>query len=53
MTYERAAEFVLAMSPANAMVMTGLFYTGMRPIELFVLNSDMVDVPGRWITPAN
>lgn len=51
--YERAAEFVLAMSPANAMVMTALFYTGMRPIELFVLNSDMVDVPGRWITLAN
>jgi integrase/recombinase XerD len=51
--YERAAEFVLAMSPANAMIMTGLLYTGMRPIELFVLNRDMVDVPARWITLAN
>jgi len=35
--YERAAEFVLAMSPAPAMLMTTFFYTGMRPIELFTL----------------
>jgi integrase/recombinase XerD len=49
-SYDRASEFVLAMSPANAMVMTGLFYTGMRPIELFVLSDTMVNVPGRWIT---
>lgn len=52
-TYERAVQFVLAMSPANAMVMTALFYTGMRPIELFVLSDAMVDVPRRWITPEN
>jgi integrase/recombinase XerD len=52
-TYERAAQFVLAMSPANAMVMTGLFYTGMRPIELFGLDDTMVDLPGRWIALAN
>jgi integrase/recombinase XerD len=51
--YERAAQFVLAMSPANAMVMTALFYTGMRPIELFVLSDAMVDVPRRWITLEN
>jgi integrase/recombinase XerD len=51
--YDRAAQFVLAMSPANAMVMTGLFYTGMRPIELFVLSDTMVDVPQRWITLEN
>jgi integrase/recombinase XerD len=51
--YELAAQFVLAMSPAPAMVMTGLFYTGMRPIELFVLDESMVDIPGRWITLAN
>jgi integrase/recombinase XerD len=51
--YERAAQFVLEMSPANAMVMTGLFYTGMRPIELFVLSDAMVNVPGRWITLDN
>jgi integrase/recombinase XerD len=51
--YEQAAQFVLAMSPANAMVMTGLFYTGMRPIELFILHDTMVDLPGRWITLAN
>jgi integrase len=51
--YERAAQFVLAMSPANAMVMTGLFYTGMRPIELFVLSDTMVSISNRWITLDN
>lgn len=49
-TYERAWEFVKAMSPAPAMVMTALFYTGMRPIELFALDADQVNVEGRWIT---
>jgi integrase len=48
--YERAAEFVLAMSPANAIVMTILFYTGMRPIELFAMDCSQVDVKGRWFT---
>jgi integrase len=48
--YERAAEFVLAMSPANAIVMTILFYTGMRPIELFSMDCSQVDVKGRWLT---
>lgn len=48
-SYERAWQFVEAMSPAAAMVMTALFYTGMRPIELFGLRSEDVDVPGRWI----
>jgi integrase/recombinase XerD len=52
-SYERASEFVLAMSPAPAMVMTTLFYTGMRPIELFVLSAEMVDVPARWIALSN
>ena len=51
--YERASEFVLSMSPAPAMVMTALFYTGMRPIEVFVLSDDMVNLPGRWITLNN
>lgn len=51
--YEQACDFVLSMSPAPAMVMTALFYTGMRPIELFVLSADMVDLEGRWITLAN
>lgn len=36
-SFDRAAQFVSAMSPAPAMVMTTLFYTGMRPIELFTL----------------
>jgi integrase/recombinase XerD len=35
--YAHAAKFVLAMSPAPAMLMTTFFYTGMRPIELFTL----------------
>jgi integrase/recombinase XerD len=48
-TYERAWQFVSAMSPAPAMVMTALFYSGMRPIELFALDCLQVDVPGRWI----
>lgn len=39
-TYDEAAKFVLAMSPAPAMVMTALFYTGMRPIEMFSLDAD-------------
>ena len=51
--YQRASEFVLAMSPAPAMVMTALFYTGMRPIEVFVLSDEMVNLPGRWITLVN
>lgn len=49
-SYEHAADFVLAMSPANAIVMTILFYTGMRPIELFSLECENVDVKGRWIS---
>ena len=49
-SYERAAQFVLEMSPANAMVMTGLFYTGMRPIELFVMEDYQINIEGRWIT---
>jgi integrase/recombinase XerD len=48
-TYDRAAKFVLAMSPAPAMLMTTFFYTGMRPIELFTLEADQVNVEGRWI----
>jgi integrase len=31
------------------MIMTALFYTGMRPIELFRLQADDVDVAARWI----
>lgn len=48
-TYDRAAEFVSMMSPAPAMVMTALFYTGMRPIELFSLTDKNIDIKGRWI----
>lgn len=48
-SYERAWQFVSAMSPEPAMVMTTLFYSGMRPIELFALKCSDVDIIGRWI----
>lgn len=48
-SYDRAAEFVCAMSPAPGMVMTALFFTGMRPIELFALDANDVDVAKRWL----
>lgn len=48
-SYDHAARFVAAMSPAPAMLMTALFFTGMRPIELLLLEADMVNVPDRWI----
>jgi integrase/recombinase XerD len=48
-SYDHAWKFVSAMSPAAAMVMTTLFYTGMRPIELFALEASDVNVDGRWI----
>ncbi|WP_438748452.1 tyrosine-type recombinase/integrase [Pararhizobium sp. O133] len=47
--YEMAAIFVRNMSPAPAMVMTALFYSGMRPIELFTLEASDVDIERRWI----
>jgi integrase/recombinase XerD len=47
--YDHAAKFVLAMSPAPAMLMTTFFYTGMRPIELFTLEDSQVNIEGRWI----
>lgn len=49
-SYDRAAQFVAAMSPASAQLMTALFYTGMRPIEMFLLEASDVNMPGRWIT---
>lgn len=48
--YEHAAKFIAAMSPGPAMLMTTLFYTGMRPIEIFALEAGDVNVAGRWIT---
>lgn len=48
--YDHAAPFVLAMSPAPAMVMTALFYTGMRPSELFRLEAEHVNLKTRVIT---
>lgn len=47
--YDHAASFVLAMSPAPAMVMTALFYTGMRPSELFRLEGEAVNIAKRYI----
>lgn len=49
-TYDKAARFVEAMSPAAGMLMTFMFYTGMRPIEAFMLDADCVNVEGRWIS---
>jgi integrase len=46
--YERAAEFVAAMSPAPAMLMAFLFFTGLRPIEAFALDGADVDLRKRW-----
>jgi len=51
--YDRAAEFVAAMSPGPAMFLTTLFYSGMRPIEAFALTANDVDVPKRWIVLRN
>lgn len=48
-SYDRAAQFVSAMSPASAMAMTMLFYTGLRPIELFALEADAINIKGRWL----
>lgn len=48
-SYDRAAQFVAAMSPAVAMAHTFLFYTGMRPIELFALQAPQVNLKGRWL----
>lgn len=50
--YERAALFVAHMAPASAMAMTAMFYTGVRPVELFSIEPDDVDVAGRWIVIA-
>jgi integrase/recombinase XerD len=35
------------------MFMTALFYTGMRPIELFGLHAESVDTKKRWIVLAS
>lgn len=48
-SYDHAAKFVLAMSPAPAMLMTACFYTGMRPIELYTMEAHQVGVADRWI----
>lgn len=46
--YDYAARFVAAMSPDPAMLMTFLFYTGLRPIEAFALRAEDVDVDKQW-----
>ncbi len=48
--YETAWRFIQGLGCAQQAVFTILFYTGMRPIELFVMNTTQVNVPGRWIT---
>lgn len=46
--YDHAARFVAAMSPDPAMLMTFLFYTGLRPIEAFALRAEDVNVDKQW-----
>lgn len=46
--YERAGLFVTAMSPAPAMAMAILFYTGLRPIELFALDASDINLKRKW-----
>ncbi|BAM87637.1 putative prophage integrase [Bradyrhizobium oligotrophicum S58] len=48
--YGTAWEFIRGLGVANATVFTILFYTGMRPIELFTMNTSQVNVADRWIT---
>ncbi|WP_353194591.1 tyrosine-type recombinase/integrase [Pusillimonas noertemannii] len=46
--YDYAARFVAAMSPDPAMLMTFLFFTGLRPIEAFALRAEDVNVDKQW-----
>jgi integrase len=48
--YETAWRFIQGLGVANQTVFTILFYTGMRPIELFMMDTARVNVPGRWFT---
>jgi integrase len=48
--YETAWRFIKGCGVANQTIFTILFYTGLRPIELFVMETSQVNVPGRWIT---
>jgi integrase/recombinase XerD len=51
--FERAARFVAAMSTAPGMLLTVLFYTGLRPIEAFALKGPDIDLAGRWLVVRN
>lgn len=48
-SYELAAAFLAAMSPAAGITMTILFYTGLRPIELFTMTADDVMPDRQWM----
>ncbi|WP_316207281.1 tyrosine-type recombinase/integrase [Bradyrhizobium sp. SZCCHNR3118] len=48
--YNVAWEFIKGLGVANATVFTILFYSGMRPIELFTMDTSQVNVKNRWIT---
>jgi len=47
--YDRAARFVAAMSPAPAMPLTAIFYSGLRPIEAFALEAGDISIDKRWM----
>lgn len=51
--YYTAATFVAAMSPDPAMLMTLLFYTGLRPIEALALQAGDVDADKQWLVVRN
>ena len=48
--YDVAWRFIKGCGVANQTIFTILFYTGLRPIELFVMNTSQVNVRDRWIT---
>jgi integrase len=48
--YDVAWRFIKGCGVANQCILTILFYTGLRPIELFVMNTSQVNVADRWIT---
>ncbi|MES2055792.1 MAG: tyrosine-type recombinase/integrase [Pseudomonadota bacterium] len=48
-SYEHAADFLAQMTTAPGIVMTILFYSGLRPIELFSMQSDDIMPDRLWM----
>ncbi|MFL9503462.1 tyrosine-type recombinase/integrase [Rhodopseudomonas palustris] len=49
-SYDVAWRFIQGCGVANSTIFTILFYTGLRPIELFSMDASQVNVANRWIT---